>query len=125
LTVGGWQDGGVEPIFVLVHGSNSNSFGRAAVQTRAGVAGAAVVGGGPAGARFGASFPARYQAPQHLEAAAAAPSALTGVRPFGSADALTPDNPFDVHTLDSSHLRFLIHPWEAAGVLAGLVGAPR
>ncbi|GAA2791775.1 alpha/beta hydrolase [Saccharopolyspora taberi] len=36
------------------------------------------------------------------------------------ADALTPDNPFDVHSLDSSHVGFLIHPEQAADVLAGL-----
>ncbi len=33
------------------------------------------------------------------------------------ADALTPDNPFDVRSLDSSHVRFLIHPEEAANLL--------
>lgn len=40
------------------------------------------------------------------------------------ADALTPDNPFDVHTLDSSHVRFLLHPLEAARLLASTGGAP-
>ena len=35
------------------------------------------------------------------------------------ADALTPDNPFDVRTLDSSHVGFLIHPEEAAALLTG------
>jgi pimeloyl-ACP methyl ester carboxylesterase len=34
------------------------------------------------------------------------------------ADALTPDNPFDVHTLDSSHVGFLVRPAEAAALLA-------
>lgn len=34
------------------------------------------------------------------------------------ADALTPDNPFDVHTLDSSHVGFLVRPTQAADVLA-------
>jgi pimeloyl-ACP methyl ester carboxylesterase len=34
------------------------------------------------------------------------------------ADALTPDNPFDVHTLDSSHVGFLVRPTEAADVLS-------
>lgn len=34
------------------------------------------------------------------------------------ADALTPDNPFEVHTLDSSHVGFLIHPQQAATVLS-------
>jgi pimeloyl-ACP methyl ester carboxylesterase len=38
------------------------------------------------------------------------------------ADALVPDNPFDVHTLDSSHVRFLVHPAEAATVLDRLAG---
>jgi pimeloyl-ACP methyl ester carboxylesterase len=33
------------------------------------------------------------------------------------ADALVPDNPFDVRSLDSSHVRFLIHPEEAANLL--------
>ncbi len=37
------------------------------------------------------------------------------------ADALTPDNPFDVRSLDSSHVGFLIHPKQAAEMLAGLV----
>lgn len=33
------------------------------------------------------------------------------------ADALTPDNPFDVRTLDGSHLRWLVHPEPAAELL--------
>ncbi len=36
------------------------------------------------------------------------------------ADTLTPDNPTDVRSLESSHVRFLIHPKEAAAILAGL-----
>lgn len=36
------------------------------------------------------------------------------------ADALTPDNPFDVHALDSSHTGFLIRPTETATLLANL-----
>ncbi len=36
------------------------------------------------------------------------------------ADALTPDNPFDVRSLDSSHVGFLIRPQAAADVLADL-----
>ena len=36
------------------------------------------------------------------------------------ADALTPENPFDVHSLDSGHVRFLIHPAEAARLLSAL-----
>jgi pimeloyl-ACP methyl ester carboxylesterase len=47
------------------------------------------------------------------------PAALQD-RFIAEADALTPDNPFDVHTLDSSHVGWLIHPREAATVLAGL-----
>lgn len=35
-------------------------------------------------------------------------------------DALTPDNPYDVHTLASSHLLWLVRPREAAELLAGL-----
>jgi pimeloyl-ACP methyl ester carboxylesterase len=34
------------------------------------------------------------------------------------ADALTPDNPFDVHTLDCSHVGFLVRPAEAADLLS-------
>ncbi|WP_329066218.1 alpha/beta hydrolase [Amycolatopsis sp. NBC_01480] len=34
------------------------------------------------------------------------------------ADALTPANPFDVHSLDSGHLRALLRPSELAGILA-------
>lgn len=35
-------------------------------------------------------------------------------------NALTPDNPYEVHTLEGSHLRWLIHPEPAARVLASL-----
>ncbi|MFE7130173.1 alpha/beta fold hydrolase [Streptomyces sp. NPDC057638] len=41
-------------------------------------------------------------------------------RMIREADALTPDNPFDVHTLPGGHLRWLVHPRGAAEVLAGL-----
>ncbi|WP_326690057.1 MULTISPECIES: alpha/beta fold hydrolase [unclassified Streptomyces] len=37
-------------------------------------------------------------------------------------DALTPDNPFDVHSIDSSHVGFLIRPQQAATILAELAG---
>lgn len=37
------------------------------------------------------------------------------------ADALTPDNPFDVHSLRTSHLGPLVHPEEVATLLDGLV----
>ncbi|KOX22503.1 esterase [Saccharothrix sp. NRRL B-16348] len=36
------------------------------------------------------------------------------------ADALLPDNPFDVRTLDTSHMGFLVRPRESAAVLAEL-----
>jgi pimeloyl-ACP methyl ester carboxylesterase len=36
------------------------------------------------------------------------------------ADALTPANTFDVHTLDTSHVGFLVRPERAAAILAGL-----
>lgn len=36
------------------------------------------------------------------------------------ADALTPDNRYDVHTVPGSHLHWLVHPGPAADVLAGL-----
>ncbi|WP_147916127.1 alpha/beta fold hydrolase [Ruania zhangjianzhongii] len=35
-------------------------------------------------------------------------------------NALTPDNPYQVHTLTSSHLRWLVHPRPAAELLAGI-----
>ncbi len=38
---------------------------------------------------------------------------------IAEADALTPDNPFQVHSLDSSHVDFLIRPGQAAKILAG------
>ncbi|MEV6261218.1 alpha/beta fold hydrolase [Streptomyces sp. NPDC051784] len=41
-------------------------------------------------------------------------------RMIREADALTPDNTFDVRTLEGSHLRWLVHPKPAAELLAGL-----
>ncbi len=41
-------------------------------------------------------------------------------RMIREADALTPDNPFDVRTLESGHLRWLVHPRPAAELLTGL-----
>lgn len=38
------------------------------------------------------------------------------------ADALTPGNPFDVRSLTSSHMRFVVHPAEAAAMLCELAG---
>ncbi|MFD4025247.1 alpha/beta hydrolase [Streptomyces sp. NPDC058576] len=45
-------------------------------------------------------------------------------RMIREADALTPDNPFDVRTLEGSHLRWLVHPEQAAELLAGLHPGP-
>ncbi|MFF1696272.1 alpha/beta fold hydrolase [Streptomyces sp. NPDC058257] len=41
-------------------------------------------------------------------------------RMIREADALTPDNPFDVGTLQSSHLSWLVHPKPAAKLLGAL-----
>lgn len=38
-------------------------------------------------------------------------------RLIAECDALTPDNPYDVHTLDTSHVGFLLRPAEVAGIL--------
>ncbi len=56
-----------------------------------------------------------------LAADAGVPPAVQD-RMIREADALTPDNPFDVRTLDGSHLRWLVHPEPAAELLAGLSG---
>ncbi|MCX4549977.1 MULTISPECIES: alpha/beta fold hydrolase [unclassified Streptomyces] len=54
-----------------------------------------------------------------LEADASIPLAVQD-RMIREANALTPDNPFDVRTLEGSHLRWLVHPKPAAGLLADL-----
>ncbi|WP_299541880.1 alpha/beta fold hydrolase [uncultured Streptomyces sp.] len=54
-----------------------------------------------------------------LEDDASLPLALQD-RLIREADALTPNNPFDVRTLGGSHLRWLVHPEAAAGVLGEL-----
>lgn len=41
-------------------------------------------------------------------------------RMIREADALTPDNPFDVRTLEGSHLRWLVRPKPAAELLANI-----
>jgi hypothetical protein len=51
-----------------------------------------------------------------LTADRAVPLALQD-RFIAEADALTADNPFDVRSLDSSHVRFQIHPDELVGIL--------
>lgn len=42
-------------------------------------------------------------------------------RLIAEADALTPDNPYDVHTMDTSHTGFLLRPAEVAAILDRLV----
>ncbi len=55
----------------------------------------------------------------HLAADAGLPLAVQD-RMIREADALTPDNSFDVRTLEGSHLRRLVHPKPAAQLLATL-----
>ncbi|WP_406148900.1 alpha/beta fold hydrolase [Streptomyces sp. NBC_01012] len=57
-----------------------------------------------------------------LAADASVPPAVQD-RMIREADALTPDNPFDVRTLEGSHLRWLVHPRPAAELLGDLVGS--
>ncbi|OEV06006.1 alpha/beta fold hydrolase [Streptomyces oceani] len=54
-----------------------------------------------------------------LAADASVPPAVQD-RMIREADTLTPDNPFEVRTLDSGHLRWLVHPKPAAELLASL-----
>ncbi len=54
-----------------------------------------------------------------LTADRAMPLALQD-RFIADADARFPDNPFDVRSIDSSHLRFQVHPGELVGILDGL-----
>ncbi|MDX3455391.1 alpha/beta fold hydrolase [Streptomyces sp. ME02-8801-2C] len=54
-----------------------------------------------------------------LAADASIPLAMQD-RMIREADALTPDNPFDVRTLEGSHLHWLVHPKPAAELLANL-----
>ncbi|MEV4502155.1 alpha/beta hydrolase [Streptomyces klenkii] len=42
-------------------------------------------------------------------------------RLIAEADALTPDNPYDVHTLDTSHTGFVLRPADVAGILEQLI----
>ncbi|MEU4382872.1 alpha/beta hydrolase [Micromonospora echinofusca] len=55
-----------------------------------------------------------------LTADRAMPIALQD-RFIADADALTPDNPFDVRSLDVSHAAVLVHPEETAALLSSLV----
>ncbi len=67
------------PIYVFVHGSNSNSFTWAPLQRELALLGHRTLAVDLPGHGFGAAFPVSYQAPQDLTALAAAPSALVGV----------------------------------------------
>ncbi|WP_424886805.1 hypothetical protein [Streptomyces sp. XH2] len=42
-------------------------------------------------------------------------------RLIAEADALTPENPYDVHTMGTSHVGFLLRPAEVAGILDQLI----
>ncbi|MEU8548837.1 alpha/beta fold hydrolase [Streptomyces roseoverticillatus] len=42
-------------------------------------------------------------------------------RLIAEADALTPDNPYDVHTLETSHTGFLLRPADVAGIMDQLI----
>ncbi|HJP80068.1 MAG TPA: alpha/beta hydrolase [Pseudonocardiaceae bacterium] len=44
-------------------------------------------------------------------------------RLIADADKLTPDNPFDIHSIESSHAGFLVHPDQTADILAGLAAS--
>ncbi|MEU8703683.1 alpha/beta fold hydrolase [Streptomyces sp. NPDC048565] len=57
-----------------------------------------------------------------LAADASVPPAVQD-RMIREADALTPDNPFDVRTLPGSHLGWLVHPKPAAELLADLAAS--
>jgi pimeloyl-ACP methyl ester carboxylesterase len=69
----------VTPTFVLVPGSNSNSFAFAPLQRELALLGHRSLAVDLPGHGFGATFPVAYQAPQDSAALAAAPSALAGV----------------------------------------------
>ncbi|WP_311202725.1 hypothetical protein [Actinophytocola gossypii] len=43
-------------------------------------------------------------------------------RLIAEADALTPDNPYDVHTMDTSHIGFVFRAAEVAAILDDLPG---
>ncbi|MBP2336905.1 alpha/beta hydrolase [Saccharothrix coeruleofusca] len=70
----------MNPIFVLVHGSNGNSFSWAPLQRELTLLGHRALAVDLPGHGFEADFPAAYQAPQDPAALATAPSALAGVR---------------------------------------------
>ncbi|WP_218037932.1 alpha/beta fold hydrolase [Streptomyces lycii] len=67
------------PTYVLVHGSNSNSSGWAAVQRELALRGHRTLAVDLPGHGFAAGFSRAYQAPQDLAELAVAPSPLAGV----------------------------------------------
>ncbi|NVK78958.1 hypothetical protein [Streptomyces morookaense] len=42
-------------------------------------------------------------------------------RMIAEADALTPENPFQIHTVDTGHMGIQLRPREVAGILDALV----
>ncbi|HEY2701484.1 MAG TPA: hypothetical protein VGJ45_38935 [Pseudonocardiaceae bacterium] len=130
----------MNPAFVLVPGAFSNSFGWAPLQRELALRGLRSLTVDLPGRGYGARIPLAYQAPQDAAALASAPSGLAGASlaanvehvvglvrrgaahgpVIADADELTPDNPFDVHSIESSHAGFLVHPGQAADILAGL-----
>ncbi|MEV0320235.1 alpha/beta fold hydrolase [Streptomyces sp. NPDC050658] len=68
-----------QPTFVLVHGAFANSFSFAPLQAELALLGHRSVAVDLPGHGFEATYPAAYQAPQDLEALAAAPGAINGV----------------------------------------------
>src|SRR5690606_28812008 len=69
----------VQPTYVLVHGAFANSFSFAPLQAELGLLGHRSVAVDLPGHGFGATYTRAYQAPQDLEALAAAPGAIKGV----------------------------------------------
>lgn len=67
------------PTFVLVHGAFANSFSFAPLQAELGLLGHRSVAVDLPGHGFEATFPVAYQAPQDLDALAAAPGSIRGV----------------------------------------------
>ncbi|MFE6690453.1 alpha/beta fold hydrolase [Streptomyces sp. NPDC057743] len=69
----------MQPTFVLVHGAFANSFSFAPLQAELGLLGHRSVAVDLPGHGFQASYSRAYQAPQDLEALAAAPGSIKGV----------------------------------------------
>jgi pimeloyl-ACP methyl ester carboxylesterase len=103
------------PTFVLVHGSGSSSFMWVPVQRELALLGHRSFTVDLPGHGIDAQYPGAYQAPQDLDAWAIEPSTLAKVTRLSAdrtlpvamqdqliaeADALTPGNPYDVHTME-------------------------